>query len=730
MKHLGALWGGASVAAVIATITATFWLGAAAGALACGLGVILILNPPGAPRGELPRGLARAGWAIATLLTLLAAKDLLPAFPVPGQAERQQVLAQEVLAWPATARSPGLGHGAAHLAALALATVWVLGCVASLSGTARRQWIALAAAAGLLSAFGLAALWITRGPTAYGPGNSVGAVISKNSAGTLVALGIVLQAGLARAALRAGRVPVALASAVTGIMLLLPLVRLGSWTALVALATGGIVLLLEGRLASRKLLVVLTAAAVVLALASFDPRLASRVGELGNDYRLRIWKDVLPMLAAYPGGGIGLGAFEEVYPLFGSLPLPYDARLTHPDSSWVRLLVEWGLAPVALLIGGAVVGLAQLRPAWPKASAPARIAAAAVVGWLASGLTDNTLHRPETLLTGTLLLGLALAGVASGPLPARPLQGAAVPFGAAALLLGSWAATIGQSELRWTLLDPARIWAAAAHLGPTVPPASAQLARFDAAVRLQHRSVSYPDSTARFLHPHAPEAAFEFWRLALLRAGPEAAGDYFAKAVAAFPATPLEYWIRLANATDPDQVLLLSVLASSPGDHLVRDWLASRRKGAIDPRPARWLLAAVERSGRLDLLATSLPEFSVRDPGFWIRAARLLRDGGHPQAAWTAASHLLPEDRLPAAGSRPPAGPGPDLLLGARRFSDLRDWLLAPGRTHGEQLAVLARICAVREAPAWFRLHYARHLAAAGDYAAAVDQILAARPAP
>jgi hypothetical protein len=708
----------------------------------------LLCLPPAQPPAEVGPS-ARPLLLVLAFIALLAAKDLLPTFPVSGEAERRAALATAVLAWPANARNPVLGAAAAQLAGLLLGLALGTTLAGRLAGPGQRTLLALQVPAWALAAFGLAVTLATAAGRPYGPENCIGNLASKNGAAALVAIGLLLHAGLARHALRRNSLVLATAHILATVSLLPPLGRLGSLTALLALGAGiATHLWLEtgrNRPARPALALALTLATLAaLGVATLDPRLANRLAGLAGDYRWQIWRDTLPLALTYPLGGVGLGAFEPVYPLFGSLELPYDARLVHPDSSWVKLLHEWGLLPLglALAVGGRAAWrrLGRLRPrgAGLDPGEPGRIAAAGAVAWLASGLTDVTLHRPESWLVGSALLGIAAAasgGTGRGGSPAAPATARRRP-GRTALVVGllllgagglaAWAAGAGRRELRWGLLDPARLWAQAAGATSDGPPSPAQLARFHAAVRLQHRSVSYPNAAARLLHPRAPEAAFAFWQAAVQRAGHNGS-DYFARAVADFPATPPGYWARLANATDPDFLLLVPTLSPAERTRAVVAWIARAGPQPTAPDRTRWLLAAIEQLGRPELLADAVARLHVADPAFWIEAARRLQVAGRAEAAWTAVARLLPDDGEKSPSRAPASTLSPDVLLQLRRYPELQEWLLRPAS--GDSVArreLLGKICAVPASPAWFHFQLARALAAAGDPAAAVDRALTA----
>jgi hypothetical protein len=672
--------------------------------------------------------------AFACIL-LLAAKDLAPTFPVSGEAERRAALGVSALTWPANARNPALGLAAAHVAALFMALALVTLLADRLAGSPRRNFTALHLLAWVLTAFGFAVMVGTEPDRAYGPGNCIGHMVNKNGAGTLIAIGIIVHGGLARAAWRRQAIILAATHLVVMGSLLAPFLRLGSRTALLALGAGAATHLWlvtrPGLGRWREAALALgVAGATALVTATLDERLASRISAVAGDGRWSIWRDSIALARAYPLFGVGLGAFESVYPLHGSIPLGLNERLTHPDSSWIALLLEWGALPfTALILVGGWAGWRHLRflrrYARHDSAEPGVIAASAVAAWLSAGLTDVTLHRPQSLLLGAVLMGI----VAAHPTPAsiRPRSRVAAFATAAVILslggvLAAWAARPARQELRWSLLDPARLWRAAMEGGLEQGPDSAQLARLHAAVRLQHNAASYPDGAARSLHEHSPAAAFSFWQLTLRRAGSRTA-EYFERALKDFPATPPAYWAQLAATTEPDLTLLIPTLPPGDSARAIQAWLARERPQPVSPASAYPLLAAVQRAGRADLLLPALGGLEVADASFWEKVARLLHEQGLAAPAWSAVARALPKAvESPAGQMAGSAALGPDTLLQLGRYTDLRATLL--GLRGTGRSALLEKICAQPGAPAWFHFESAREFALAGDFDAATERAL------
>ncbi|MFM8619326.1 MAG: O-antigen ligase family protein [Opitutaceae bacterium] len=714
----------AACAALAPRAPATAFLAAAAGVwIAAALAARPVMGQAGADRAAT---LPRAACLLLALLVLLVAKDLVPAPGVTGEAERRAALAPAEPGWPATARNPALGAAAAQWGALLAGGAVALAIARATAGSERAGAFTVSSLAWLIAAFGAVVARPARAGLATG--DSPGWIAaSKNGAAALIALGLVLHLGLALRAWSRGRPPVAVLHGAAAAALLPPLAALSSWTGLIALAAGAAALVAaragEGARRPAPWLVAAAAGAgLALAVAAFQPALARRVADFSGDYRLAIWRDVAALVREYPFLGVGAGAFEDVYPLFGRLQIVFDARLSHPDSSWVLLAAEWGLAPLTLL------GWLAWRAARPAAGDPppesAAIARAGLVAWLAAGCTDIALHRPENFAAGVILAGIA-AGARTDGARRRGETAATAAALAAGIALVGWSAGPGARELRWGLLDPARLWNAALADGGKNATEPANLARLRAAVKLQHRAVTYPFAVAKLLHPASPEAAREFWRAAITRAG-DLGFDYLAQAEAAFPATPAAYWLGLARETGPDHFLFVSGLAGAAAVRELEEWVDRPGVAATRPPVARRFLRVAHALRRADLIERMAARVETTDEAFRDEAARMLLEAGRAKAAWQVIERLLPPEETAPPGAPRPAGTL-ESLLSARRYADLRAWVLAS--TPAEAAAALARICAQEQAPPWFRLRHARALAAAGDEGGAVAEALRGRTA-
>jgi O-antigen ligase len=706
-----------AVLGVIATVAAVAFAPAAPGiALAGTAGAVGLLcwvaTRDAGSNGTLPPTPSRWLISVIVLFAVLAAKDLLPV-PLPsGSEERKAALAVSQLEWPANSRNPALGAAATQGAAVLLGGSVALALAAVTAGSTARGVFVLQGMAWLIAVFGAAVFRNGIGGAAYGD-KQVWIAGSKNGAAALISLGWVLHAGLAWFAARKSRIPWAAVHAVTAGALTWPLVLLSSWTGLLALAAGVAALPLLAYRGERtwRPWVVAAAAGIGLAIsaAAYQAALVRRVAEMQTDFRLQIWRDCISLFSEQPLLGVGAGAFQYVYPLTGKLHLAINVKLTHPDSSWVLLLVEWGLVPAAFaaFLLWKILGN---NPSRGEGVGPVAIARAGITSWAAAGLTDIAWHRPENFAAGVALLGIA-AGTRARDAGFSRTRFAGAAALAAGLTLMIWSAGPGARDLRWGLLDPARLWDVANAGGPDRARTAQNLARLDAAVKLRHRSVSYPIAVARLLHPVSPELAFGYWRTAVERAGGRGF-DFLAQAAAEFPATSAGYWLALARATGRDNFLFVPGLDGAEAMKDLEAWVAAPGDGPVVPAVAGQFLRVARRLERADLVEKAWPRLQTAATGLNAEAARLLLDHNRPAAAWRALAASLPPADPGTTEARRPGG-SLEMMIAAQRFAELRLWVLAA--KPGEEAAALGKICAHPKSPAWFHFAHARALAAGGD---------------
>lgn len=578
----------------------------------------------------------------------------------------------------------------------------------------------------------------------YGEGNFLLAVRSKNSAATLVGIGAALALGLARRGQERREffsVVLWLAALVFSVGILL---RLRSLTGVVGFAAAAF--LIVGHALGRNrpgaghwIWAGLVAVLGFLLAATLSPAFAARLDKLSQDFRLEIWSDCIALLRPMLGGGTGLGSFEHTYPLLSSLALPPNTRLVHPDSSWVLLTVEWGVILVLML----VIALGWMdswnRPgASPgvsgEADDPVMIvtARAGTLAWLTCGLTDISLHRPETALIGCGLLAL---------LPRRPGQrarGVGMPALALGLCLtAAFAGYFAQAaqtralsspgfaarDLRSDPLNPALHLQAARAAWNEEGDVDRALAHFRAAVALEHASMRYPEDIARLLTTRRPEEAVVFWGLVFKR-GQANLGwslESLDRAMAEFPGQSPAFWEEAVMAGNPDLRLVLARHPQADTRRLLAAWMAEGDPRCLhqEPRLVGALFEALQRIPAEGGIVRTLLDRAPRDlpREVHVRSIRVLEAAGDPARAWAVASAIEPFASIRGV---------PEELAGdPRHFSLARLVTTTGARGPVAKLRLLEEITQRSGVPAWFRLELARTQHAAGRETDALATLLA-----
>lgn len=541
----------------LAALTHAPALGAGLAALASGL---LLLSGPAPAMEMLELG------SVGVLALML--KDLWPV-PLPAVTEWLHACGLTGRVPPPRFRNPQIWNGlqqAGQLSAACL-TIAAVRC-AWIRRTVTRQ-TGLAVIGLLLTAFCVAVALTTDGARPYLAGNAVLAVGSKNAAATLAGMGFVISAGLAAQHARR-RAVVAAGFGLGALASLWVLTHVRSWTGISGATAGCAALVWQwprsrraGKVRNRWMWVGAAGCGFLALALALAPELAERTAGLLHDYRWDIWRDALSLLRDRPLGGVGLGSFAQVYPLVGRLELPRDSRLTHPDSSWVLLLIEWGLLPLAILAAAWLWRLRrrsgpEARIAPTSDAASGAIVDAGLAAWAVCGLTDISLHRPETALIGAGLLAFRDFPARSATRPAW-LAPLALTASLGIAMTGEWArecqvreevAASGPAALAWDLLNPKLHWQLALrawNAGTDHPDLPLALAHFRAVVLLDHRSVAVPETIARFLMPTQPNAARTYWQTALVRAqsDPALTSALLRNAIRDYPNQPPGYWAAI-----------------------------------------------------------------------------------------------------------------------------------------------------------------------------------------
>jgi O-antigen ligase len=156
-----------------------------------------------------------------------------------------------------------------------------------------------------------------------------------------------------------------------------------------------------------------------------------------REARTLIFRDTLKIIRDFPFTGVGLGAFRPVFVYYNE-GLPADPPIGHPESDWLMLAAETGVAAVLLLGAGIVLLLRQVwhfrdHAYWPLRWGLLCAALAAVC----HGFIDVPAHR-AALGWWVLALGsLGAQTLVTGPRqPQRWLHGIFVAVGLVSMGLG------------------------------------------------------------------------------------------------------------------------------------------------------------------------------------------------------------------------------------------------------------------------------------------------------
>jgi O-antigen ligase len=136
--------------------------------------------------------------------------------------------------------------------------------------------------------------------------------------------------------------------------------------------------------------------------------LSRLAGSRVADFRLKIFSDALRMIGASPWTGTGLGTFDAIFPLYRNASILQE-RVIHPESDWLWLAAETGVAGVLAAAGLLAWMGAQAWRGLARAEERAMrwIACVACLGFLAHSFVDVAGHRLGTMMPALLLLGMA-----------------------------------------------------------------------------------------------------------------------------------------------------------------------------------------------------------------------------------------------------------------------------------------------------------------------------------
>jgi len=126
----------------------------------------------------------------------------------------------------------------------------------------------------------------------------------------------------------------------------------------------------------------------------------------GAGLRWNIYEDTARLIAAAPFGGVGLGNFAAIFPLFRNSSLN-AMRVIHPESDWLWLVSETGIG--SLLFCVLVIASLFSQPAKPACARERDAFLAglvAVLAFLCHTFFDVPAHRLGTVLPALFVLAL------------------------------------------------------------------------------------------------------------------------------------------------------------------------------------------------------------------------------------------------------------------------------------------------------------------------------------
>ncbi len=131
-----------------------------------------------------------------------------------------------------------------------------------------------------------------------------------------------------------------------------------------------------------------------------------RFNTAGQDLRLQIWRNCLPIIKDYPLTGTGLNTFEYIFSLYRDITLPLS--FAHAHNEYIEILLEGGV------VGFILFAWAFLKPVLWSVNSPSLLARASLTGMVAimiHNLFDFNLHIPGNAYLLVTLFALSWIGV-------------------------------------------------------------------------------------------------------------------------------------------------------------------------------------------------------------------------------------------------------------------------------------------------------------------------------
>ena len=244
------------------------------------------------------------------------------------------------------------------------------------------------------------------------------------------------------------------------------------------------------------------------------------------NFRLRLQRDSLDLLADHPLLGVGPGNYQSLFPRYRSRSAEVQSIAGHPESDWVWFASEYGLPAFLALAAGILLLFRQAGPGRNKDGWITRSAgAAAVLAFILHGFADVPGHRPGTvwpiLAVAALVFTRKRLAEQEGPPPAWQnvflrgtgllLMGIGLLWTYGVLTQGSWPATVAAERAKAAVneawqKDDVETALAAAEKGVAAAPYD-QLLRYLHGKALLFFTDSEPDARREFaiqrwLEPH------------------------------------------------------------------------------------------------------------------------------------------------------------------------------------------------------------------------------------
>ncbi len=495
--------------------------------------------------------------------------------------------------------------------------------------------------------------------------------------------------------------------------------------------------------------------------------------EIPTDLRWTIQSDAITMANESALPGVGLGNFHETFQLFHRALGTRDMNFVHPESDWLWLASEMGWIGIALLVFGIVLFFKRVFPFahdpdnwhWRAAGC------AAALMLLLHGFIDVGGHRMGSVLVALFVAsfalrhdlrtrrqpwvpwafrvcGLMLIAVGATWVHATQ-QDALLPGTIGVRRVKERAPRLNETEKYKEAIDittRAMEWApidwelyydrgvALAYLDP--PQIDAAKADFARARFLQPTTPMLPLNEGIVWLPVKPEFTLPAWKEALRRA-PETRGQVYGQMLP-YATTYPEALDALRQLAADDLNLRIAFLSRAPQKQAaeeIQELLAADPElRALSSAQKKQFLAAWGRSGDKPALLEQIQKHDDWLPLAWPVVVELQISQGNHQRAYELVHCFA---KLPAVPQLPDDGLSSGNDLARRFYANPEDFAAALGlytkyQSGGEPddaLAVLQKVTALKNSPAYFHRLKAEALASREDWAQAFKALVQSLPA-